>query len=137
MNVITLPVQHKSQAQRSVVRLEATSRSLACGHENPPEAAFCGECGALLSLQTSASVIPSTAATRRAADERLSQSSLQVLKNVAKDPSPQENTRNIARRTPPVGREWELTQLQTVLETALQGERQIVFVTGEAGIGKT
>ena len=36
-----------------------------------------------------------------------------------------------------MGREAELTQLQNVFETALQGERQVVFVTGEAGIGKT
>src|SRR5262249_30171362 len=40
--------------------------------------------------------------------------------------------------TPPlVGRESELSHLQNVFETALQGERQVVFVTGEAGIGKT
>jgi hypothetical protein len=36
-----------------------------------------------------------------------------------------------------VGREVELAQLQGWLEKALQGERQIVFVTGEPGIGKT
>lgn len=36
-----------------------------------------------------------------------------------------------------VGREAELAQLQGWLETALGGERQVVFVTGEPGIGKT
>jgi DNA-binding winged helix-turn-helix (wHTH) protein len=36
-----------------------------------------------------------------------------------------------------VGRETELTQLHQWLEKALQGERQIVFITGEPGIGKT
>ncbi|MBI3250190.1 MAG: AAA family ATPase [Deltaproteobacteria bacterium] len=36
-----------------------------------------------------------------------------------------------------VGRETELTQLHGWLAKALQGERQIVFVTGEPGIGKT
>ena len=36
-----------------------------------------------------------------------------------------------------VGREAELTQLQGWLETAVGGERQTVFITGEAGIGKT
>ncbi len=36
-----------------------------------------------------------------------------------------------------VGREPELRQLHEHFETALQGERQIVFITGEAGIGKT
>ncbi len=36
-----------------------------------------------------------------------------------------------------VGREHELTQLHKWLDKALNGERQIVFVTGEPGIGKT
>ena len=36
-----------------------------------------------------------------------------------------------------VGREPELTQLQDWLERALEGERQVVLVTGEVGIGKT
>ena len=36
-----------------------------------------------------------------------------------------------------VGREAELAQLHRLLDKALNGERQIVFVTGEAGIGKT
>jgi DNA-binding winged helix-turn-helix (wHTH) protein/predicted ATPase len=36
-----------------------------------------------------------------------------------------------------VGREPELVQLHKWLEKALHGERQIVFVTGEPGIGKT
>src|SRR5262249_43904914 len=36
-----------------------------------------------------------------------------------------------------VGRERELAQLQRWSEKALAGERQVVFVTGEGGIGKT
>jgi Cdc6-like AAA superfamily ATPase len=36
-----------------------------------------------------------------------------------------------------VGREPELAQLHHWWENALSGERQIVFVTGEPGIGKT
>ncbi|MDH3603106.1 MAG: AAA family ATPase, partial [Candidatus Tectomicrobia bacterium] len=36
-----------------------------------------------------------------------------------------------------VGREAQLRQLHQGLVTALQGERQLVFITGEAGIGKT
>jgi DNA-binding winged helix-turn-helix (wHTH) protein/predicted ATPase len=36
-----------------------------------------------------------------------------------------------------VGRDAELARLHRWLEKALRGERQIVFVTGEAGIGKT
>lgn len=39
--------------------------------------------------------------------------------------------------TPFVGREAELAQLHSLFTKALSGERQIVFVTGEAGIGKT
>jgi predicted ATPase len=36
-----------------------------------------------------------------------------------------------------VGREAELQQLHSLLEKALDGERQIIFLTGEPGIGKT
>ena len=36
-----------------------------------------------------------------------------------------------------VGRDVELAHLQRLFEKALTGERQIVFVTGEPGIGKT
>jgi len=36
-----------------------------------------------------------------------------------------------------VGRESEIAQLHKWLEKALNGERQIIFVTGEPGIGKT
>jgi predicted ATPase len=36
-----------------------------------------------------------------------------------------------------VGREQELGQLQRWFEKAVRGERQVVFVTGEPGIGKT
>ena len=36
-----------------------------------------------------------------------------------------------------LGREAELEKMRSWLERALAGERQIVFVTGEAGIGKT
>jgi len=42
--------------------------------------------------------------------------------------------------TPPgsfVGRARELAELRTCFEKSLRGERQIVFVTGEPGIGKT
>jgi DNA-binding winged helix-turn-helix (wHTH) protein/tetratricopeptide (TPR) repeat protein len=49
----------------------------------------------------------------------------------------QRETRNQKRETPLVGREPELTQLHQLLEKALNGKRQLVFVTGEAGIGKT
>jgi len=45
---------------------------------------------------------------------------------------------NIQRLVPHlVGREAELAQLHQLLAKALSGKRQTVFVTGEAGIGKT
>ncbi len=49
----------------------------------------------------------------------------------------QQETRNEKPETPLVGREAELAQLHTLLEKALHGERQLAFITGEAGIGKT
>src|SRR5215470_572939 len=41
------------------------------------------------------------------------------------------------RLLPFVAREAEVRQLHQWLEAALRGERQVVFITGEAGIGKT
>jgi DNA-binding winged helix-turn-helix (wHTH) protein/predicted ATPase len=41
------------------------------------------------------------------------------------------------RRSPVVGRERELAQLRMLFEKARRGDRQVVFVTGEPGIGKT
>ncbi len=51
--------------------------------------------------------------------------------------APQSAIRNPQSAIGIVGREGELAQLQRRLEQALRGERQIVFVTGELGIGKT
>src|SRR5260370_33097070 len=45
--------------------------------------------------------------------------------------SPSDSSNNV------VGREIALAKLDRHLEEALRGKRQIVFVTGEAGIGKT
>src|SRR5262245_3063396 len=42
-----------------------------------------------------------------------------------------------ARSATVLGREAELTTLRGYLEHALAGERELVFVTGEPGIGKT
>jgi DNA-binding winged helix-turn-helix (wHTH) protein/tetratricopeptide (TPR) repeat protein len=42
-----------------------------------------------------------------------------------------------AERTKLVGRESALRGLESYLENALKGQRQVVFVSGEAGIGKT
>ena len=41
------------------------------------------------------------------------------------------------RTTPIVGREREIVRLASLFERATQGVRQLVFVTGEPGIGKT
>lgn len=49
-------------------------------------------------------------------------------------------TLDVRRQTldiPLVGRERELARLHELRKQALRGERQIVFVTGESGIGKT
>ncbi|PON15935.1 hypothetical protein C2W62_21120 [Candidatus Entotheonella serta] len=43
----------------------------------------------------------------------------------------------LAVRAPIIGREAELAQLQKLLERALQGQRQLIWITGEPGIGKT
>ncbi len=50
-------------------------------------------------------------------------------------PPPQPATESAGHQI--IGRDAELLQLHQWFETALQGERQIGFVTGEAGIGKT
>jgi DNA-binding winged helix-turn-helix (wHTH) protein len=52
------------------------------------------------------------------------------------DSSPQ--TPSLKRQAPSiVGRESELSHLYSLFAKALQGERQLGFITGEAGIGKT
>jgi DNA-binding winged helix-turn-helix (wHTH) protein/predicted ATPase len=53
------------------------------------------------------------------------------------DSHPQLETRNQEPETCLVGRDTELSQLHQWLDKALKGERQLVFVTGEPGIGKT
>jgi DNA-binding winged helix-turn-helix (wHTH) protein/predicted ATPase len=55
----------------------------------------------------------------------------------AKIRNPRLGTGNWQLTTPLVGRENELAQLHGWLEKASRGERQLVFVSGEAGIGKT
>jgi DNA-binding winged helix-turn-helix (wHTH) protein len=43
----------------------------------------------------------------------------------------------VSSATSPVGREAELAKLITQAELVLTGQRRVVFITGEAGIGKT
>src|SRR2546425_1708144 len=51
--------------------------------------------------------------------------------------SPAASLRSQLPATAPVGREAEFAQLHNALTQALEGKRQVVFVTGEPGIGKT
>ncbi|HEV8713519.1 MAG TPA: AAA family ATPase, partial [Candidatus Binatia bacterium] len=60
-----------------------------------------------------------------------------VSRKQSENSPPQLATDNWQLTTPLVGRDAELTQLQGWLAKAFDGERQIVFVTGEPGIGKT
>jgi Cdc6-like AAA superfamily ATPase len=56
----------------------------------------------------------------------------------SKVPSPKSPAPNPQHPAPYlVGRETELAQLHRWLEKALNGERQVVFIAGEPGIGKT
>src|SRR6202140_4486374 len=50
-------------------------------------------------------------------------------------PGPQDLTTETRKKM--VGRDTALAELHTSLRRALRGQRQVVFVTGEAGIGKT
>jgi DNA-binding winged helix-turn-helix (wHTH) protein/predicted ATPase len=52
-------------------------------------------------------------------------------------PSAPEHTASLVVSGGLVGREREMGRLHACLDRALAGERQMVFVTGEAGIGKT
>src|SRR6185369_7970892 len=56
---------------------------------------------------------------------------IQIIQEVSGSSAP---ARLIA---PVVGRDEALSRLQSRLQKMLRGERQVVFVTGEAGIGKT
>lgn len=58
-------------------------------------------------------------------------------KQKAKDKKQQLKIEGVPPALPLVGRDPELTQLHQLLEKAQYGERQLVFVTGEPGIGKT
>ena len=58
---------------------------------------------------------------------------------IDRTPAPQSPSPLVAppRSSTVLGREAELTSLRACLERALEGEREVVFVTGEPGIGKT
>jgi len=160
MNALSLTNQHRQRRQQSLVVVETTTRSSACGHANLPKATFCGKCGASLSTQSLSfttydqanpaglKFCRSCGSGQSAAPVRtpaLLSSSLAPLPpshhlSPESERSPSSPSQHAALNTQysvVVGREAELTQLQNVFEKALRGERQIVFVSGEAGIGKT
>ncbi len=64
-------------------------------------------------------------------------SRLQVSNEQTGESGPRLGTLHVERGAPLVGRDAELQQLHRWLTKALKGERQVVFVTGEPGIGKT
>ena len=47
------------------------------------------------------------------------------------------SARAASSRAPVVGREEALSRMRSWLQKTLRGQRQIIFITGEAGIGKT
>jgi DNA-binding winged helix-turn-helix (wHTH) protein len=67
----------------------------------------------------------------------VSGSRFQVPSAQAKERGFRLGTLNLEHGTPLVGRAADLTFLHERLATALRGQRQVVFVTGEPGIGKT
>lgn len=167
MNALSLASQHRQRLRQPLVIVETNTRSSACGHANPPEATFCGECGTSvttqsLSCKTCDQANPaglkfcrSCGAGQSAAPTRTPAllSSLIAPLSPSHHPSPESRVQRLesekstsfpsqhsalnTQYSVVVGREAELTQLQNVFEKALRGERQVVFVTGEAGIGKT
>jgi len=56
---------------------------------------------------------------------------------LTRPPAGRLSTPTASTRMPTLGREAELAKLRSLLQATLAGERQIVFVTGEPGIGKT
>ncbi len=67
----------------------------------------------------------------------VSSSRFQVPRVQVRDASPRLGTLSVEYGTSLVGREAELSQLHRWFGHALNGERQLVFITGEPGIGKT
>ena len=67
----------------------------------------------------------------------VSSSTFQVPRSKSEQSTVFRETLNLKPETILVGREAELAHLHSLFAKALNGERQVVFVTGEAGIGKT
>jgi DNA-binding response OmpR family regulator len=69
--------------------------------------------------------------------ETLARRGYQFIAAIRNAASAEPNPVEIPRRTRIVGRDRALRDLQACLQKTLHGQRQIVFVTGEPGIGKT
>jgi predicted ATPase len=167
MNTLTLKSQHRRRIQPPLVIVETATRSSTCGHENPPEATFCGACRVSLSTQLLSctacgqanptgmkfchscgarqsavparppALLPSLIASHPPSHHPSPESKIQRPQS---EKSPSSSSQHEALKTQPsvvVGRETELEHLHNLFAKALRGERQVVFVTGEAGIGKT
>src|SRR5712692_11862180 len=65
-------------------------------------------------------------------------SSHSPVRSQQRGPAPQQGGTESIRPVPRlVGRQAELAKLHELFEKALRGERQVIFITGEPGIGKT
>ncbi len=165
MNVLVLPVQRKAQTQQPRVAVETTPQPVICQHEHAPRAECCGDggeslgsrlvscdtcgqpnparlkfcrnCGAsrlttLTPTRLPSAIAPGPSSQHLSPESKVERPELEKSLSLSSPaPSPQPLAPFL------VGREAELTQLQRMFEKTLSGERLVVFVTGEAGIGKT
>ena len=118
MKVFALPMQPQRQTQQPVAIAEPTAYSFMYGHEPPPEA--------LPHNEYLGSSIPAHSSV--------------LYPSVASEQVTPLSSQHMTPSMPPavvVGRESEIARLQHSFANALRGERQVVFVAGEAGIGKT
>ena len=112
-----------------------------CGQPIPHGLKFCRSCGTHANLLRwlELPLYGHRSSLHSPVPPALPESSLQRLERAERSPSfPSQETQDSERRT----LSWSvvrqsLPSSSTLFETALRGERQVVFVTGEAGIGKT
>jgi DNA-binding winged helix-turn-helix (wHTH) protein len=70
--------------------------------------------------------------------EALPRRGYRFIAHLVSDASTQRDARNACESVPLVGRDRPLSELETILQQSIrQRRREIVFVTGESGIGKT
>ena len=155
MNTLSLVVPHAPYHQQPIVMRAPTTRSAAtrspgCGHDNPPQAAFCGECGVSLisqSLSCATCGQPNPTALKfcRGCGTRQSATARRLLRAIAaapltmKDALPPLTSHGLDRLASEVfvGRAREMEALREHLEATCAGHGRTVLLTGEPGIGKT